>query len=137
MNGIGQYTMNFTVASGLAATTGTITLTLPLGTVIPNSIATSSITVAVNGGAANNAHALSLNLLNITVQITTPTTVNATNTVEVVVWASSGISNPKELGMYKWNVKTSTQQINASTSDVEILASTITSISGVIVEVSP
>jgi len=138
VNAITDYTLNLTgITVALAATTGTITVTFPTGSVIPVSVATSNVTVNVNGGGAINATAVTLNLLNRTVQITTPTLISSGNPVEIIISSGSGISNPKEPGLYKWSVKTSGQQINTETADQALVASTATSISGLTVVASP
>jgi len=138
VNAVTDYTINLTgITVALTATTGTITVTFPTGSVIPVSVATSNVTVNVNGGGAVNATAVVLNLLNRTVRITTPTLISIGNPVEIVIASGSGISNPKEPGLYKWSVNTSGQQVNAETADQTLVASTATSISGLNVVASP
>lgn len=136
VNAAPQYDIDITSAA-MSAITGYFVLTVPSGSTIPNSIPSSEITIGVNGGAPVTAHDVQVNLLQRTITIYTPTAILAGNTVQISILSSANLLNPKEPGNYYWFLKSSAQLVNVSSAVQAIGPSTLTSISDLLVTVSP
>lgn len=89
---------------GLAANSGTITITWPEGTQVPGHIDSSAVTV--NGVAA---HAVVTSVAQRQATVTVPATLADEASVNVVFTTNAGLINPATAGQYSLTVHTSTQ----------------------------
>jgi hypothetical protein len=105
-----SYTVPLTLGSagGLLLGSNTITIAFPVGTTIPGTILTSTVTV--NGATAT---AVATNPGARTVTITTPVTVANSGTVTIIFAVASGIANPAS-GSHTLPVQTSAETTNGT-----------------------
>jgi hypothetical protein len=136
VNEAGDYSFDFTVdanATALNAGSGTITITFPVSSEIPTSIATSEITI--DGTPASS---ITTDPGKRQVVVTTPNTISAGQTASLAMTAAANVVNPKEPATdYTLQVKSSTQSVNSNTSQFTIIESTTTSLSNLSISVSP
>ena len=134
-------TIGFRVQSGLAAGSGTITITFPSNTFIPSSISTSNVQLASGGSfpqTPNDVAGVSTNPSTRVVTVTVPSgkAVIAGDSVSVIFQTGAGIENPSITGSYTLNAKTSSQGLNG-TSGPYTLQPAGTFIQGLSVDISP
>jgi hypothetical protein len=140
VNAASADTVNFQVQVGLAAGSGTITVTFPFNTYIPPVMTVSSVQVA-NGIAANptnwtNASALLTNSSTRAVRITIPNAIAINDYVRVRFLLTAGIENPSVYGSYTLNVRTSGQPLDGISAAYTLQATT-TMIANLTVAVTP
>jgi len=120
---ISKYTITFTTgASGeLLAGIDKINIIFPIGTTMPSSIQTSSVTV-------NNIPTTSVEVNGTTVTITVPITIPANNSLTVMISESAYIKNPVQAGPYSLFVNTSKEQSSIQSSPYIISSTPVTTI---------
>jgi hypothetical protein len=103
-----EYTITFTVGTGLLADNGTITVFFPSGTTIPTTIPVTGVTLAVG---ANPPVSLTVNptVSSGRVTMTTPVAIPASSVVVLKFLIGAGIKNPTTPGLYKLQLMTSSQ----------------------------
>ena len=116
---IASYNIPVTLGANgaLAAGSGTITVTWPIDTQIPASIALSN--VSVNG---NNAAAVVTTPASRRAVVTVPNALTSGSNVTLLFNSAAGIVNPTAAGGYVLNVQTSAQPIDAASPTYDIFS---------------
>jgi hypothetical protein len=138
VNAESGYTIDFQVQNAIGAG-GTITITFPLNTLIPASITSSTVQIdhgTTLPGTPGNVSGVSTNPSTRTVTVTVLDPIGAPEEVQVIFALSSGIENPSIDTDYTLNVRTSTQNVNG-TSSTYTLTSAPTSIQNLSVTITP
>jgi hypothetical protein len=139
VNAESAYTISFRVQSAVNTPSGTITITFPSNTLIPSSITTSTVSIAndpTTPATFNNVSSVSTNPSTRTVTITVLTSIDGADSVRVRFLSSSGIENPSIDTDYTLNVRTSSQNVNG-TSSAYTLSATTTHIQNLSVNIIP
>ncbi|MFC2008223.1 right-handed parallel beta-helix repeat-containing protein [Chloroflexota bacterium] len=107
----GQYTITFTPATTLTASSGTVTVRFPVGTTLPSSMTASNVEVKEYGGSFTACGVTpTVDPDRRIVKITTPVELDADDADEVKFLAAAGITNPTiadDSGDYYVGVRTS------------------------------
>ncbi len=130
VNSTAQYVIGFRVGSsgGLQGGSGTITLTMPSGTVLPGSIAPSKITI--NGASSED---VTISGQNIVLTMPSTTTTGNGDSVTVIISDQALIQNPSIPGQYALTVATSTEPTAVASNPYTIAAATTTTIAATVV----
>ncbi len=130
VNSTAQYVIGFRVGSsgGLQGGSGTITLTMPSGTVLPGSIPPSKITI--NGASSDD---VTISGQNIVLTMPSTTTTGNGDSVTVIISDQALIQNPSIPGQYALTVATSTEPTAVASNPYTIAAATTTTIAATVV----
>lgn len=133
INSTAQYVLGFRVGStgALQGGTSTVTLTLPSGTVLPTSIASSKITL--NGSAVAG---VVVSGQQITITVPTAATIGNSDSVTVVISDQALVQNPSIPGQYTLSVATSAEPI-AVVSNVYTIGAAATTVTAATVTPNP
>ena len=144
VNDNSSFSLAFSLDEALNANVDEITIQLPQDFKLPvGQLESNSLTMVVRNSSNLSASGTSYTVnSDITTSynansfsFTTPTNVNAGQSVELIVAQGSGLFNPREPGReYLFNISTSSQAVPAVTDSIEFIPSFATAINGLQVE---